>query len=86
MSIYVKCYVSEIKWIDVWIKGDELLRKYIIRGIESAIVLKRALMWTHIQKINLKTKIRSYSDEATDLCTKTKYLRQALIIFADQWF
>ena len=52
--------------------------KNIIKfGIKSVIILKKKNLTANLSTF-LKTKIRSYSDEATDFHTR-KYLKWALI-------
>ena len=78
-----KAYVKKVVMVkpNEWIiiKYGYLL-KNIIFWIWSVMVLKRDWLWTNLHWKILKTKTKSYSDEATEFQAR-KIFESALIIF-----
>ena len=58
MKAYVKLYGGQIQWTYFLIKNYDLLDKYNIKEFESKPVYKKQF---------LKTRVKSYGNEATDL-------------------
>ena len=70
-SAYVKCCNGETKWMSFLLKMMSYQEHIIIFGINPAAVLKKNLIANPSTiKKNLKTKIRSYGNEATDFHDK----------------
>ena len=70
-STYVKSYDDQTKWMYFLIEDDDLLGKYnIIWDKVSADIKKEFDSEPVYNKYFLKTKIKSYSDEATDFHDK----------------
>ena len=68
---YVKSYDGQTKWMYFLIEGDDLLEKYnTIWDKFSANIKKEFDSEPVYNKKLLKTKIKSYSDEATDFHNK----------------
>ena len=66
-NAYVKSYDSETKWMHFFIEDDELLKRYNdIWNDVSNSVEKEFDSKLIYNKRYLKTKIKSYGDEATD--------------------
>ena len=65
---YVKIYNGETKWMYLFYTDYYLLKIMVIFERKSAIVLKNNLIAnpSKMKKNFLKTKIKSYSDGATD--------------------
>ena len=68
---YIKSYDGQTRWIYFLIEDDNLLKKIILFGIKSVLILKKEFHSKPVynEKI-LKTKIRSYGDEVTDFYNK----------------
>ena len=70
-SSYVKGYDGETKWIYFLIEDDELIKKYNEIWIKISISIKKESASEPIyNKKLLKTKIKSYGDEAVDFSDK----------------
>ena len=79
-SAYVKSYDSHIKWMYFLIEDDELLEEYNTIWNKISSDIRKELDSKPVNnKHFLKTKIKSYGDEAIDFQEK-KILRLALII------
>ena len=73
-------YDGQTKWIYFLIEDDDLLENIILFGIKSVLISKKNLKaGLSMIKLFLRTKIKSYGNEATDFYDK-KFLRWTLII------
>ena len=71
MSAYVRCYDGETRWMYFFIEDDKLLETYNNIWNKVSNSIKKELDWKAIyNKKFLKTKIRSYGDEARDFHDK----------------
>ena len=70
-SAYVKSYHGETKWINFFIKDEDLLKKYNDPWNKVSNDIKEELVCEHIynKKVS-KTEIRSYGNKSTDLHTR----------------
>ena len=83
-SAYVKSYDGHIKWMYFLIEDDELLEEYNTIWNKISSDIRKELDSKPVNnKHFLKTKIKSYGDEAIDFQEK-KILRLALIILVLQ--
>ena len=70
-STYVKNYDGETKWMNFFIKDNDLLKRYNDIWKKVSYSIKKELDCEPIyNKKILKTKIRSYGDEAPDFHTR----------------